>query len=115
MSKKMFRYCEKCGGPLIERLPNGVWVFIYGGKVKAGEERETAPVIIKIQGSLKMRCFRRQCRLDHPDHWNIFHYFPDGALFQSIKNQREDVEYNRTGISQNKSDKKENNEGKEVI
>ncbi len=115
MSKKMFRYCEKCGGPLIERLPNGVWVFIYGGKVKAGEERETAPVIIKIQGSLKMRCFRRQCRLDHPDHWNIFHYFPDGALFQSIKNQRGDVEYNRTGTSQNKSDKKENNERKEVI
>lgn len=105
MAKKMFRYCEKCGRPLIERLSNGMWVFVYGERPKEGDTRETAPVIIMVQGSIKMRCFRKKCRLEHPDHWNILHYFPDGALFQLIENQHENVGNNRTGASQNNSDK----------
>ena len=144
----MFRYCEKCGLTLIERLPNGLWVFIFGWmpitkrlkkEVRRKFERKEiteeehdqeikdideipvvkeSSVIMRVQGSIKMKCFRSACRLENPDHWNIFHYFPDGALFQSIRNQRGDVEYNRTGASQNNSDnsdKKENKDRKEVI
>ena len=85
--KKMFRYCEKCKRPLIERLPNGLWVFVYGKRPEniAGTlDDEIAPIVIKIQGSVKMKCFRKECRFKHPNHWNIFHYFPDGALFHHL-------------------------------
>jgi hypothetical protein len=36
-----------------------------------------------------MRCFRKECREKHPDHWNILNYFPDGALFHLHENQPE--------------------------
>jgi len=82
--KKMFRYCEKCKRPLIERLPNGLWVFVYGKRpenIEGKLDEEIAPIVIKIHGSVKMKCFRRECRIKHPNHWNTFHYFPEGALF----------------------------------
>lgn len=32
MQKINFVYCEKCGKKLIERLPNGLWKFVFGKK-----------------------------------------------------------------------------------
>jgi hypothetical protein len=89
MSKKMFRFCEKCGKPLIERLPNGIWILVYGGKRSNLKEIESeeSPIVMKIHGSIKMRCFRKECRKKYPDHWNILNYFPDGALFHLHENQ----------------------------
>lgn len=60
-----FIRCEKCGKKLIERKPNGVWVFKFG---KTGAE---ALVNMEIYGSLQMYCLRRSCR-----HLNKLNYFP---------------------------------------
>jgi len=77
MPKKMFVNCEKCGKKLIERLPNGLWKFAFGQMT--GQSR--SPVEMLIHGSIKMRCLRRSCRSEHPDHWNMLYYFPNRNLF----------------------------------
>ncbi len=64
--KKVFIVCEKCGKKLIERLPNGLFRFIFGGK------QDPPPVEIFIYGSIKMRCLRRSC-----GHWNEISIFPN--------------------------------------
>lgn len=68
--------CEKCGKPLIERLPNGCWKFKFGKSKKYlpgnGERSLWNPVLMYIHGSIKMRCFRSSC-----GHWNVFNYFPN--------------------------------------
>lgn len=68
MDKKNFVYCEKCGKKLIERMPNGLWKFVFG---KKAEGASLPPVYMIIHGSLKMACIRRSC-----GHWNVFNYFP---------------------------------------
>ena len=68
-----FIVCERCGKKLIERMPNGVFHFIFG---KPGEGRTEAPVDLYIQGNIKIRCIRRTC-----GHWQILSYLPN--LFQS--------------------------------
>jgi len=65
---KNFVYCEKSGKKLIERMPNGLWKFVFG---KKAETAKTPPVYLIIHGSLKMKCIRRSC-----GHWNILNYFP---------------------------------------
>ena len=67
-SKKIFIRCEQCGKKIIERLPNGVWHFVFGKKVK---NSSFIPVNIYIQGSLKIQCLRKNC-----GHWNILNYLP---------------------------------------
>ena len=67
--KPSFEVCEKCGKRLIERMPNGLWHFMFG-KPKEGET--SAPVEMYIQGNLKIKCLRRSC-----GHWNILNYFPN--------------------------------------
>lgn len=67
-SRKTFIYCEKCGKKLIERLPNGLWKFVFG---KKAEGAKGPPVEMLIHGSLSMRCIRRSC-----GHRNILNYFP---------------------------------------
>lgn len=92
--RKMFRYCEKCKRPLIERLPNGLWVFVYGRRPDEKPnsiEDEVAPIVIKIHGSVKMKCFRKDCREKYPEHWNIFHYFPEGAVFHLMEDKKNRV------------------------
>jgi hypothetical protein len=69
-SKKLFYRCEKCGKILIERRPNGLWYFVFG------KNKKFVPVEMHIHGNIKMRCLRRSCRRDNPDHWNIFNFFP---------------------------------------
>ena len=66
--KKKFFYCEKCGKKLIQRLPNGMWRFIFG---KSGDGTDSPPVDIEIYGSLRMKCLRRGC-----NHRNVLTYFP---------------------------------------
>jgi len=71
--KRSFFRCEKCGKKLIERLPNGLWRFVFG---KPNENSKFIPVEMKIHGSLMMRCLRRTCRREFPDHWNVLNFFP---------------------------------------
>ena len=66
--KKNFLYCEKCGKKLIERLPNGLFKFIFG---KKSSEAKSPPVNMKVHGSVQMVCIRRSC-----GHTNTFNYFP---------------------------------------
>jgi len=66
---KHFVHCKKCNKRLIERLPNGLWRFIFG---KRPEGVQYSPVEILIQGSIKIRCIRRTC-----GEWNILNYFPN--------------------------------------
>ena len=44
--RRVFVNCEKCGKRLIERLPNGMWRFIFG----KGEDRTDPPVELLIHG-----------------------------------------------------------------
>lgn len=67
MSDTITVNCEGCGKKLIERKPNGVWRFRFGS-VKGSNE----PAIdIEIQGSVKIKCFRKNCRAV-----NVLNYFP---------------------------------------
>lgn len=75
MQKKNFVVCEKCGKKLIERLPNGLFKFVFGGK------QNPPPVELFIYGSIKMRCLRRSC-----GHWNTVSFLPN---FTSNVNQSE--------------------------
>ena len=63
--KKDFVCCEKCGKRLIERLPDGIFKFIFGGK------QNPPPVEMFVYGSIKMRCLRKHC-----GHWNKFSFTP---------------------------------------
>jgi len=76
--KNNFEVCEKCGKRLIERMPNGLWHFIFG---KPKDEFKTfVPVEMFIQGNLKIKCLRRSC-----GHWNTLNYFPN--VLQSEKSE----------------------------
>lgn len=61
-------YCEKCGKKLIERLPNGLFRFMFG---KRDKENERVPVDMYIYGSIKMKCIKGSC-----GYWNVIHFFP---------------------------------------
>ena len=58
---------------MIERLPNGLWKFVFGSDKETMRE---PPVEIMIYGSIKMRCIRKTCRV-----WNTFHFFPHRQVF----------------------------------
>jgi len=64
---KRFVYCEKCGKRLIERLPNGMFRFMFGRDKESGR----VPVDLIIYGSVKIKCIKASC-----DHYNIVHFFP---------------------------------------
>ena len=82
-SKQSFFKCEKCGKKLIERLQNGCWRFVFG---KTNGNSYFAPVEMKIHGSLVMRCLRRTCRREHPNHWNVLNYFPPNRVQTDVIN-----------------------------
>ncbi len=75
--KRSFFRCEKCGKKLIERMGNGCWRFVFG---KTGDASQFIPVEMKIHGSLVMRCLRRTCRRENPNHWNVLNYFPPNRI-----------------------------------
>ena len=74
---KMFLYCGKCNKKLIERLPNGLFKFVFG---------KGAPVQLIVFGSIKIRCFRKTVidvdkdtgrnKYEECGHWNTFNFFP---------------------------------------
>lgn len=69
-----FLHCEKCGKNVIERMPNGLFHFVFGKRRdKEGILQEFNPVEMFIHGSIKIRCLSRHC-----GHVNIFNYFPFG-------------------------------------
>ena len=86
--------CKKCGGTLIERLPNGLWKFKFGKSKKYipsnGEQGLWNPVLMYVHGSVKMRCFRSGC-----GHWNIFNYLPNVNLSQETES---DYKKNKGGV-----------------
>jgi len=62
-----FITCEKCGKKLIERKPNGLWVFKFGAR------GNSQPIVeMEIHGSIKMKCLKKSCR-----HENILTFFPN--------------------------------------
>jgi len=71
--EKHYIKCEKCQKRLIERKPNGIWRFKFGfQRAIDGDVISFDPVInMHIYGSIKMRCFRKDCR-----HWNILNHVP---------------------------------------
>lgn len=80
MSNKMFIHCNKCNKRLIERLPNGLFKFMFGKK----QDDESPPVEILIHGSLKMRCLSRSCKA-----WNILTFFPTVNKLEETENMGE--------------------------
>jgi len=68
MKEKMFIHCEVCGKRLIERLPNGLFKFLFG---RNPDRPGDPPVQLLIHGSIKMKCWSELCRS-----WNTFNYFP---------------------------------------
>lgn len=70
--------CEQCQRPLIERLKNGIWRFKFGKKKRFktgnGDDQKWNPVLMYIHGSVKIRCFRKDC-----GHMNVFDFFPSDS------------------------------------
>ena len=66
--KSNFVVCEKCGKKLIERLPNGLFRFVFG---RRNDSPGDPPVYMLIHGNLQIKCFRRTC-----GHMNTLNYFP---------------------------------------
>jgi hypothetical protein len=76
MARKMFMYCRKCNKKLIERLPNGLFKFVFG---RDSNKKSDPPVQILIFGSVKIRCFRKFKvgeNIEKCNTWNIFDFFP---------------------------------------
>ncbi|MFW6121411.1 MAG: hypothetical protein ACOC80_11010 [Petrotogales bacterium] len=75
-----FIYCEKCGKKLLQRKPNGIFVF------KFGKSRKGNPVVnLEIHGSVRITCFRETCQ-----HVNIINYFPE--MFTPKEPKKEEIE-----------------------
>jgi len=71
MSDKIFINCEKCGKRLIERLPNGLFRFLYGKSSKHSLDMTPAVEII-IKGNIEIKCLSRKCK-----HINRLNYLPN--------------------------------------
>jgi hypothetical protein len=79
MSDKSFYNCEKCNKRLIERKPNGIWHFVFGGRPEGGSG---PPVDMKIHGSIQMKCLRQSC-----GHINLLTFLPNSAPIVMEKKQ----------------------------
>lgn len=77
IKKKMMFTCSACGKVLIERKKNGLWHFVFGKGFSDNENNVFIPVEMFIQGNIKMRCLRRSCRKQNPNHWNSFNFWPN--------------------------------------
>ena len=95
--KGLFYFCPKCGKRIIERLPNGLWKFIFGSDK---ERRDYPPVIMYIHGNIKMKCLRRKC-----DQFIILNFF-DFSDNENKNNQSGQITESNQSISRKTSDKK---------
>lgn len=75
-----FICCQKCGKRLLQRKPNGIFVFKFGKSRKGG-----AVVDIEIHGSVKIKCFRETCQYE-----NIINYFPESLTIKNTNAEEED-------------------------
>jgi len=69
--KDQFMRCSLCNKTLIKKESADKFVFLFG---KNPQAPDFIPVEIEIEiigGSIKMRCIRKRCRREHPNHWNI--------------------------------------------
>lgn len=95
MKKRIFHYCSICGKKLIERMPNGLLRFRFGEKTV--QDENVYPVVdIKVHGSVQMRCFRFDCRVKNPDHWNTINFFP------SVQPKKDTQSQEKTGQKDSK-------------
>jgi len=64
--------CTLCNKPVIERTSNGTWRFIFGDSIGS-----CIGTVVELEaiGILRIKCLRRSCRREHPDHWNEFNIF----------------------------------------
>lgn len=85
VEKKIFINCEKCGKRLIERLPNGLWKFVFGSRRSRAGHISKTPVNILIHGSLRIQCLKRTCQ-----HMNVLNYFPSIGDLQSVLDTEKD-------------------------
>lgn len=74
-----FVFCPKCGKRLIERLPNGLWKFVFGSDK---ERKDSPPVYMLIHGNIKMKCLRRKC-----DQFIILNFFPFSVMTEEDFNK----------------------------
>jgi len=74
---KIFHQCSKCGKNLIEEK-DGKLIFCFG-KSRDSTLFNFIPVEMCISGVLKMRCIRKSCRKDNPDHWEVIHLLRDNG------------------------------------
>jgi hypothetical protein len=91
-----FIMCRFCNRPLLERLPNGLWRFKFGKPRVTDDtgrpllednkpvfQKVPTPVVMYIHGSLRIKCFRKQCNA-----WNQFNYFPIDEDFDTLVKQK---------------------------
>jgi ribosomal protein L37AE/L43A len=68
---KFFR-CEACGKTIVQRKENGLWYFSFGKmKNEEGKFVSESPVEIFVYGSIRIKCWRKECF-----HWNTFNFYP---------------------------------------
>jgi len=69
--KKEIR-CSLCNKLLAKKVVNtGETIFLFGKSIEEGKP-EFIPVYMEIIGTVKMRCIRKRCRRENPEHWNEF-------------------------------------------
>ena len=75
-SKPKYFKCENCGKTIVQRKENGLWYFAYGKqRNEEGKFITASPVEIFVYGSIKIKCWRKECY-----HWNTFNFYPFNYL-----------------------------------
>jgi len=87
--EEKFIMCPHCGRKLLTRLPNGLWHFMFG-KSQPGT---FVPVDIYIHGSLRIRCFRRDC-----GKFVTLNYFPPNDIIGQPNDQDISESVEKTNI-----------------
>ena len=64
-------YCEECGKKLLQRKPNGTFVFKFGRT----RDNNKPSVEIEMIGSIKIKCFREE-KGKECGHVNVLSFFP---------------------------------------
>lgn len=68
-----FIMCSVCNKPIISYDRDKKVLYFRFGKDITREESMTPvnmEITLPVEG-FKMQCFRRDCRKNHPDHWNL--------------------------------------------
>lgn len=61
-------YCAVCHRPLIKRMKNGLWHFMFGKR----RNKVTPAIDLYVMGNMKIRCWHGDC-----EHWNVLSYLPN--------------------------------------